>query len=142
AQVVIVAFHIVLVAESQRPPELHSAVRELESRGHDTDDALRRAVEEQGSADRVGVASETPLPKRIAEEDCGRGSRAVILRGEEASDGGLYTKHRQYVECNAGAIEAFRFAGAAAGEIQRLAGVCAHGIEGSCAAAPIVEVSG
>ena len=48
-----------------RNPQQHAGIGHREALGHHADDPERPAVEDDGSADNVGIRAEVPLPQRI-----------------------------------------------------------------------------
>jgi hypothetical protein len=71
----------------QRKPDLVGR-RELEVRGHDADDSVRRAPNADRLPDDAGVAGEPGAPQALSEEGHGRGAVQLVGGVEHAAEEG------------------------------------------------------
>ncbi len=80
----------------QGQPEFGAIFHAAEPGRHDADDGVRLAVELKGAADDRGIAAESPLPQRIAQDDDGIALRHFVLFGPEgAAEGGMDAEQRK-----------------------------------------------
>ena len=80
-------------AECQRYPHLRGGIGEIEIRRHYTNDLVRHGVELDRSAYDFRVSSEPASPEGIAQQNCFRCAKAILLGKECTSEMRRSSKH-------------------------------------------------
>src|SRR5439155_22316178 len=102
-ELVVVAIHVVLFAESSGRPQLRLARRKAELGRHDTDHRVRLVVEQKLSAEHAWIAAKLRLPEAVAQERRAGGALAIVAVDEETADERLHAKCRKEVGGHRGA---------------------------------------
>ncbi len=82
----------------ERPPDARAFRRNvLERRRHDADDDVRIVVERHAAPDDRGIAAESPVPERVAQDDDSRPAVAIVGRREVAAANGSNAERAEVV---------------------------------------------
>src|SRR5688572_28510093 len=99
-----------LRAESKGYEKSFLSFEPLKARGHDTDDRMLFAVEQDRAIENIAVAAVTALPKRVTEHDHFVCVWSILFRQKATTDQWLHAELRKEVVRDSACRDSFRFA--------------------------------